>query len=81
MSKPCIPRKICFLSIEEDSVTYSRVRIGKSLSDKFTVQNDLKRRCFITAAFQLCFGISYAINRVQENQKGLILIGTHQLCR
>jgi hypothetical protein len=36
-----------------------------------------RRRYFITNAFQLCFGI--AIRRVQENQEGLLVNGTHQL--
>jgi hypothetical protein len=37
--------------------TYSRV--GKSLSDKFTIENGLKQRDFITTAFQLCFRICH----------------------
>jgi hypothetical protein len=37
--------------------TYSRVRLSKNLSDKFRIQNGLKKRDFIATAFQLCFGI------------------------
>jgi hypothetical protein len=37
--------------------TYRTIRIGKYLSDKFSIQNCLKqKRCFITIAFQLWFG-------------------------
>jgi hypothetical protein len=36
--------------------TYSKVYIGKHLSDTFPIQNYLKqRRFFVTIAFQLCF--------------------------
>jgi hypothetical protein len=45
--------KICLLE------TYSKVCIGKHLSESFTIQNGLKK--------------------VQENQVGLKLNGTHQL--
>jgi hypothetical protein len=38
--------------------TYSKVRIGKNLSDNFPGQNGIKQgRCFIATAFQLCFRI------------------------
>jgi hypothetical protein len=40
--------------------TYSRVRVGKHLSDRFPIKNNLKKkRCFITIAFQLCFRICH----------------------
>jgi hypothetical protein len=37
--------------------TYSKVCIGKHLSDDFPIQNGLKQGSFIAIAFQLCFRI------------------------
>jgi hypothetical protein len=57
---------------------YSRVRVGKNLSDRFPIRNGLKQR-YTLLPLLLNFGLEYAISTVQVIQDGLKLNGTHQL--
>jgi hypothetical protein len=58
--------------------TYSRVRVGKHLSDIFPIRNGLKQGDPLSPLL-LNFALEYTIRRVQVNQDGLKLNGIHRI--
>jgi len=58
--------------------TYSSVRVGKNVSDRFPLRNGLKQVDALTPMV-FNFALEYAIMRVKINQDGLKLNVTHQL--
>jgi hypothetical protein len=72
-----IPKKLVRIIKLCLTETYSRVRVGKNLSDMFPIRNGSKQDALSPLISNLA--LEYAIRKVQVNQDVLKLNGTHQL--
>jgi hypothetical protein len=73
-----MPRKLARLIKMCPSETYSRVRVGKNLSDRFPIRNGWKQGDALSPLL-FNFALGYTIRRVHVDQDGLQLNGTHQI--
>jgi len=73
-----IPMKLVRLIKVCLTETYNRVWVGKNLSDLFPIRNGLKQGDGLLPLL-FNFVLEYTIRRVQVNQDGLKLNGTHHL--
>jgi hypothetical protein len=73
-----VPMKLVRLTEMCLNKTYSKIHIGKHLSDSYLIQKGLKQGDALSSLFfKLAF--EYTIRKVQENQVGLKVSVTHQL--
>jgi len=73
-----IPSKLVRLIKMSLSDTYSRVRVGKNVSDRFPIRNGLKQGDALSPLL-FNFALEYAIRRDHVNKDGLKLNSIHQL--
>jgi len=71
-----VPKKLVKLIKMCLTEKYSRVRVGKNLSDRFPIKNGLKQG-EVLSSLLFNFALEYDIRNVQVSQDGLKLNGTH----